>query len=110
MKKRYLYDALLVLVLISVSFVLYFVIRYGADSGGAVRVSVGEDPSIEYPLSRDASYSLNGGTNILIIEGGEAFIKEADCPDGLCIRQGRISRVGERIVCLPNKILVEVID
>ena len=110
MKTRYLYDVLLVLALILVSSVLYFFVRYGADVGGTVRVSVGEDAAVEYPLSRNASYSLNGGTNVLIIKDGEAFIEEADCPDGLCIRQGRISRVGERIVCLPNKILVEVIE
>lgn len=33
---------------------------------------------------------------------------EADCPDKLCVHQGYISRVGEVLVCIPNKVVVEI--
>jgi hypothetical protein len=32
----------------------------------------------------------------------------ADCPDKLCIRQGIVSRSGERIVCLPNRVSITI--
>ena len=35
---------------------------------------------------------------------------DADCPDKLCVRQGKIHRNGETITCLPNKLTVTVID
>lgn len=33
---------------------------------------------------------------------------EADCPDQIDVKQGYISRVGEIIVCLPNKLIIEI--
>lgn len=61
-----------------------------------------------YSLEEDREISIGEG-NRLRIEGGEAFMTWASCPDGLCIRQGRISRVGETVVCLPHQVVVEVI-
>lgn len=47
-------------------------------------------------------------TNTLKISNGQAKMVQADCPDKLCMHQRAISRQGETIVCLPNKIVVEV--
>jgi hypothetical protein len=33
---------------------------------------------------------------------------QADCPDKLCVHQKAISATGETIVCLPNKVVVEI--
>ncbi len=35
-------------------------------------------------------------------------MEESSCPDKTCIKQGRIDRPGEIIVCLPNKVTVEI--
>lgn len=35
-------------------------------------------------------------------------IVEASCPDSLCIHQGEIFKVGQSIVCLPNKVMIEI--
>ena len=32
----------------------------------------------------------------------------ADCPDGYCIRQGKITGKGQVIVCLPHRLVLEV--
>ena len=32
----------------------------------------------------------------------------ADCPDKLCINQGKITDSSKKIICLPNKVIVEV--
>ena len=34
---------------------------------------------------------------------------EADCPDQLCVHQRAISKQKQTIVCLPNRVVVEVI-
>ncbi len=47
-------------------------------------------------------------TNMLQIENGKAKMIEADCPDKLCLHQKAIAHQGETIVCLPNKIVVEI--
>ena len=38
---------------------------------------------------------------------GEEII-DINCPDSLCIYQGKISRVGQSLVCLPNKVMIEI--
>jgi hypothetical protein len=53
---------------------------------------------------------VNGGTNLLIIQDGEAWVEEASCPDGLCKNMGKISQVGQSVICLPNKVVVEILD
>ena len=47
-------------------------------------------------------------TNVLTIRDGKADMTEADCPDKLCVHQKAISKNHEMIVCLPNKVVVEV--
>ena len=80
--------------------------RSGAGAEAVVRVS-GQEIG-RYALSRPGVYSLNGGTNLLEIRDGAAAIMEADCPDGLCIRQGKIRRSGQCITCLPNRLTVTI--
>jgi hypothetical protein len=62
----------------------------------------------EYSLSKNGTYPLNGGTNILVIENRKAYLTDANCPDKLCVHQGKISMTGETITCLPNKLTVTV--
>lgn len=63
-------------------------------------------------LSKDADVVINGangGTNRLVISQGTVSIQEATCPDKVCIHQGKISRTGELIVCLPNQMIAKIV-
>lgn len=64
-----------------------------------------------YRLSEDRNISIqkNGKVvNILKISDQNAKMIQADCPDQLCVHQKAIFRQKETIVCLPNKIVVEI--
>lgn len=65
-----------------------------------------------YSLKQDDEILIEGfqGTNYLIIRDGKAWIEEAQCPDKICIHAGKISKNGETIVCLPNKVVVEIVN
>lgn len=79
--------------------------------GTTVVISVGDDVYAEAPLSVNDSIDVvvDGVTvNIVKIEDGYAYMFFADCPDKLCIHQGRIRREGENIVCLPNRVVVSI--
>ena len=64
-----------------------------------------------YQLNHEQEIEIKteNGRNILRIQDGKAKMTEADCPDGLCIRQREIDKIGESIICLPHRIVVEVI-
>ena len=44
----------------------------------------------------------------MVIENGEAYMKYADCPDGVCKSTGRIKYNGQSIICLPNRVSVMI--
>lgn len=51
----------------------------------------------------------DGESNLLEIDGDRIRIKEADCNDQVCVRRGWASKHGETIVCLPHKLVIEII-
>ena len=62
----------------------------------------------EYSLEQNRTVEIKteNGYNILVIENGTAYVKDASCPDGICVNHRPISKSGESIICLPNKVVV----
>ena len=48
------------------------------------------------------------GYNLIEIGDEKVRVIEADCPDKLDVKQGFISKTGEVIVCLPNRLVIEI--
>lgn len=78
--------------------------------GDTVTVTVDGVLFGEYSLSVDRTVEIrtDKGLNVLVIEDGRARVVEASCPDGICAAHRPISRSGESIACLPNKVIVTV--
>ena len=53
-------------------------------------------------------YSLTVGGNVVLVEKGQISMADADCPDGLCIKQGAITDDARPIVCLPNNVVIKL--
>ena len=103
------YDLILIGALLLLSLVIFIAVTLTRREGGYVEVRKNGDLIATYSLSQRGEYSLNGGTNVLVIENGMAYLKEANCPDKTCVRTGRIRYVGQSIICLPNEISVVVV-
>ncbi len=103
-------DIILIAVLLVVGLSVLLAFYLGRTEGSVAVVSIDGVKVAEYPLSVDGVYYLNDGTNVLVIESGKAYIREATCPGYQdCVERGRISFVGESIVCLPNKLEVKIV-
>ena len=48
------------------------------------------------------------GENKIEIDGRSVKVIEADCPDQLDVKQGAINKPGQMIVCLPNRLVLEL--
>ena len=101
-------DLLVIGALLLLALVLYLVIGATRKEGGVAVVRVNGVETERLALSESGTYPLNGGSNVLVIGGGEAWLSEANCPDRLCVKQGRIRYTGQTIVCLPNRLTVTV--
>ena len=111
-KKKYGRDLILVGILLLAAFLLFFFTRRNqareTGTGASAVVTVDGEEIGRYYLNRDGTFSLNGGSNVLVVENGEAWVSEANCPDKVCMGMGRISRNGEFIACLPNRLIIVV--
>jgi hypothetical protein len=107
--KKMRYDIILIIVLLIVSVSALLLMNAFKTEGAYVVVSVNGTEVNRYALDQEGGYSLNGGTNILVIKGGVAYLKDANCPDKLCVNQGSVHFTGQTITCLPNKLTVSVV-
>lgn len=82
----------------------------GAKTGAVIVILQDGEEIGRYPLKEEMELLIEGnyGENLLVIGNGKAFIKEADCPDRLCVKQKAISRQGESLICLPHRLVVTV--
>ena len=44
-----------------------------------------------------------------LVEKGKISFKENNCPDKICISAGKISQPGQVAVCMPAKLIIEII-
>ena len=106
MKKR---DVFLLILLLAVGGLLWFFLRpQTTDEKSIVRITVDGTVYGEYPLDKNAEISI-GDTNVCVIEDGSVYMKSADCPDQICVKTKAIRTSASSIVCLPNKIVVEIV-
>lgn len=54
------------------------------------------------------TYHSHGYTLQVACSADGVQVTESDCPNGDCMRTGRISRSGESIVCLPARISIQL--
>ena len=58
---------------------------------------------------KEKEYTVDLDTNIICITKDGVYVKEAHCPDKLCKKSGVINKPGQSIVCLPGKVMVEIV-
>lgn len=111
-KKTIRKDFILIGILLLAGLILGLVLLLTKKEGKSVEIRVTGADIITIPLSEEGSYEIDGlnGTNTLVIEDGKAHMEEASCPDQVCVSMGEIDSTGQSIICLPNEIVVVVVD
>ena len=109
MKKK---DIIIIAAALLCALALYLVsqVSMGAEASSVV-VTVDGREMLRRPLAMENSYEIaqeDGSINVIRVEGGAVFMQEANCRDGLCIRQGKMKNAAKTIVCLPHKLVVQL--
>ena len=112
MKKKN--DIILIGVLLAVALVMgigYWMLQGAATDNPVAVVTIDGEEYGRFPLDKDCQERItlaNGAYNILTIQDGVADMTEASCPDKICVNHRDISKRGESITCLPNKVIIEI--
>ena len=80
------------------------------EEGNQIQVTLNGKIYGTYSLSKDQTIEVKDGDfyNRIRIEDRKAYMEEANCPDGYCEEQGKISGHTQTIVCLPHKLVVSL--
>ncbi len=95
--------------------VVGLLVAASGPAGSSVRISYFDAAenmkTITLPLDKDDTVTLplaEGHVFIVTIKGGMVWAAGSDCRDQVCIGMGKISRVGQQIICLPNKVTITI--
>lgn len=110
------WDIVIIIILIAIAFIptmVFSVISKRDYNGTYAEITVNGKVFKEIPLTNHKGedkipIKTDKGINIISIKDNEVSIIEADCPDKICIKPGYISKVGDSLVCLPHRVMVEI--
>lgn len=110
MKRKTKNDLILIAGVTVVALAAFAALKLTQKTGAYAVVYQDGTETARYSLSQDITVHIGDDEtyNVLVIQDGEAAITEASCPNHLCIQQGKISADGEMIICVPNKLVVEI--
>ena len=104
-------DFILLSGLFGLGVIFLFIFLVGKNtSSQSVVVQVDGEVVNSFSIEDNISYTIEGkqGSNELRIENKKVYLIHADCPDKLCVNTGKIQYVGQSIICLPNRVVVEI--
>ncbi len=84
-----------------------------SESLSRAEISVDGKTVMELDLSEDQVLTVDGaggGYNRIQVRDGAVSVLEASCPDKVCVHTGTVRYPGETIVCLPNRMIITVIQ
>ena len=111
--RKFKNDVIFILSLVVLTVAIGLFVYLSGEEGDTVSVYIDGEFYVSYPLSVNISVDIVTGEdksrlNTLVIKDGKAYVEYASCPDGICAAHKPISREGESIVCLPNRVVVSV--
>ena len=92
-----------VLAMILASSALLFL---GKVSGRTVTVRENNEVVYKGSLYENKVIELTGNT--VEIKDGAVTVAQADCKNQICVNHAAITKKGESIICLPNKVIAEI--
>ncbi len=111
-KRKLKNDIILAVIVVAVAATGLLLLNVFKTEGSFAVIKIDGKETERYPLSVNTEVVIetgDDGRNTLVIEGNKAFMKDANCPDKICEGHSKISYKGETIVCLPHKVVIEIV-
>lgn len=103
-------DFILLAVLLVIGFALSAVSVFSASAGTKAVITVDGELYGTYSLAEEQEITVeqNGHINKITIKDGRAQMTYSTCKNQVCVESGAIGETNESIVCLPNRVMVEI--
>ncbi len=105
-------DVVLLIVVLGIAVLVLTGVMLTRKPGASVQISIDGKVVETFSLSKDKEYLVTTatGTNLVVIKDGVVDVTQADCRDKVCANHVPIDSVGETIICLPHKLVIEIVE
>ena len=105
-------DIVLLIIILAVGIPLSVLSLTAGTAGDKVQISADGEVYGIYPLDMDREIEVteDGHTNHITIKDGQVSMSYSTCRNQVCVNTGAISHTKDAIVCLPNRVVVEIIS
>ena len=105
-------DIVLLIVILAVGIPMSVLSLTAGTGGDKVKISTDGQVYGVYPLNEDCEIDVteDGHTNHITIKDGQVSMSYSTCRNQVCVNTGAISETKDAIVCLPNRVVVEIIS
>lgn len=103
-------DKILIAGLVIVTLASFPAIRHFHREGKRVVIELDGEEVGNFSLEEDRLIPVDGklGTTRVKIVNKGVRVLDSPCPHKLCVKSGPISRSGETLVCLPNRVFIRI--
>lgn len=103
-------DIILTVILIITGLAISYAFSTGKTAGDELLITADGRKFGSYSLLEDRNITVKqeGHINKVTIKDGVVSMTFSDCKGQDCVKQHSISETGETIICLPNKIVLEI--
>ncbi len=98
------------ILLLAAAAIIFINIR--KTDGSRVVITIDGEEYKTLDLNKDTTLTIEvaeGAYNTVTVKNGEVDMTEANCPDKLCVKHRKIHYNGETIVCLPHKVVLQIV-
>lgn len=104
-------DIILFIVILLLGLTVSWFTLTSGTVGEKVRITQNGDEYGTFSLyeNREIEVKSDNHINHITIKDGSVSMSYSSCKNQVCVNSGAISRTSDSIVCLPNKVVVEII-
>ncbi len=107
-------DFILVILIIGLS-IFFFLNKFSKEKKHEKKYLIIESPyeKLRYKIiPQNKKIKIKGrlGYSTILVTSNYVKMIDSPCPNKLCIKQGKIFKSGESIICVPNQIIVKIVS
>lgn len=112
MERKLIKKSDIIIIAVIVILAVGALIIFGGGKGAYAEISVDGNEVMKVPLDKDDVFVMEElkYPPTITVKDGKIAVTESTCPTGVCESTGFIGREGEMIVCLPDKLIIEIVE
>ena len=105
-------DFKLIIILFVIVGIIFIIISIIKKDGTVVEVYYDNNLILSKDLNIDGEYTVDGllGEVVIEVKDRKVRIKKENSPKNICSKEGYITDSSKPLICLPNKIVVKIVN